>query len=77
MLFLSKLAMSKLVNYNLLENFQKLESLKENFILIEYPLLRLSKRLDTIIIIKNFVIYLFKGNIFSFIFTIVRYIHNL
>ena len=33
------------------KNFQNM-NIKENFILIEYPLLRLSKRLDTIIILK-------------------------
>ena len=37
------------------ENFKKIENIKENSILIEYPLLRLSKRLDTIIIIKNLI----------------------
>ena len=37
------------------ENFRKIENIKENSILIEYPLLRLSKRLDTIIIIKNLI----------------------
>ena len=37
------------------ENFKKIENIKENYILIEYPLLRLSKRLDTIIIIKNLI----------------------
>ncbi len=37
------------------ENFKKIKNIKENFILIEYPLLRLSKRLDTIIIIKNLI----------------------
>ena len=49
------------------KNFQKMESFKENFILIEYPLLRLSKRLDTIIIIKNFIflIEFKKSNEFS------------
>ena len=36
------------------KNFQNM-NIKENFILIEYPLLRLSKRLDTIIIIKNLI----------------------
>ena len=49
------------------ENFKKIENIKENSILIEYPLLRLSKRLDTIIIIKNliFLIEFKKSNEFS------------
>ena len=37
------------------ENFKKIENIKESSILIEYPLLRLSKRLDTIIIVKNLI----------------------
>ena len=37
------------------KNFQKIENFKENVIMIEYPLLRLSKRLDTIIIVNNLI----------------------
>ena len=37
------------------KNFKNIENFKDYFILIEYPLLRLSKRLDTILIIKNLI----------------------
>ena len=38
------------------KNFKNIENFKDYFIFIEYPLLRLSKRLDTILIIKNFIL---------------------
>jgi hypothetical protein len=38
------------------ENFGKMQNFNDTSILIEYPLLRLSKRLDTIILYKNLII---------------------
>ncbi len=38
------------------ENFEKLHDFNDTAILIEYPLLRLSKRLDTVILFKNLII---------------------
>jgi hypothetical protein len=38
------------------ENFEKLHDFNDTTILIEYPLLRLSKRLDTVILFKNLII---------------------
>ena len=38
------------------QNFEKMHNFGDTAILIEYPLLRLSKRLDTIILFKNLII---------------------
>ena len=38
------------------QNFRKMHNFNDTAILIEYPLLRLSKRLDTIILFKNLII---------------------